>query len=459
MLIRLAEDLARALVPGTFASILQQFTAVTDEQGYFAFPPIGGAEGSTLTAHHEGFEFQQIPLPEASTRELVVTMFPYRSSAALAGHVWQQDGQPAAGAYVSAGDDTVRCDEAGAFALQHMPKGAPRFVRAILPGTLPGEVDVGELTPSECLALEIVLGPPALKLAGRVVDAEGKPVEGAFVWTSDGERFGNVPTELGRITFQLTFDLEGVIAGAGLNNQAGGRRARTDAAGGFELSSLADRRYALFAQHPSTFELAGPLSVSAGSSSAELSFAGEPHQRVAGRVLSFSGEPLAGAKVAVQRTRSGETSASGSFAGGDVPAQTTDADGRFAFEDLCTTGTELRIGAKDAPNETHFALADHQDWEHLELLLAATCHLRVHLSDPGFADALELHDERDQSLGITFDLGGIRCMSESVQIQRGISDVLITDEKARTLVLFKDNEEVERMPLHLVPDRINEVEL
>jgi hypothetical protein len=458
LVLRLEEELGRALTPGTFAAVLPLASVTADEQGAFAFPALGGAEGSTLTASHEGFEAVTILVPSTTERELVLTLQREQRSTALAGRVFRHDGKPADGAYVAAGDAAARCDANGAFALAGEAAQHATRLQAVLPGAQPGELDLTGLASEARQALEIVLGPPALALAGRVRDSEGRPVEGAFVWTPDGERFGNVPTEVGDITFMLTFDLEGVIAGAGANNQAGGRRARTDAQGHFELTGLVARRYALYAQHPRTFELVGPLTVSAGADSAELAFAGEERQRVAGRVVTYSGEPVAGADVAVLRTRAGERGASGPYPGSDVPSLTTDSEGRFAFDELCTAGTELRVTAKDALTGATFALIEHTDLGRLELALAATCHLRLRLDDPDFADGLELHDERDRALEITFQLGGIHCMSQSVEILRGVSDVLITDETARTLVLFKDSQEVERIPLRLEPGRINELQ-
>ncbi|HEX6883564.1 MAG TPA: sigma-70 family RNA polymerase sigma factor, partial [Planctomycetota bacterium] len=237
--LQLADALAQELQPGTFSATLPVARTTSAADGSFAFPTLGGAPGSLLWAQADGHASASLTLPEESSDELVVTLARAARDAALAGRVWRADGLPAAGAYVSAGEASARCDGEGAFELED--EALPTRLRAVLPGHLPGELDLAGLPADERRELELVLGPAALRIAGRVEDAQGRALAGAQVWTTDGERFGEIPTRVGELTLLLDFDLEGVIDGA--EAQAGGREATSDGAGRFELTGLVDRSY------------------------------------------------------------------------------------------------------------------------------------------------------------------------------------------------------------------------
>jgi len=450
--LQLADELARELQPGTFAATLPVARATSAADGTFAFPTLGGAPGSRLWAKADGHASASLELPSESRDDLVVTLERSARDGALAGHVWHADGRPAAGAYVSAGEDSARCDGAGAFELAPRDGAAPVRLRAVLPGHLPGELELAGVPADERRRIELVLGPAALRIAGRVEDAQGRAVAGAKVWTPDGEPFGEVPTRVGEMTLLLDFDLEGVIDGA--EAQVGGREATSDAEGRFELTSLVERTYALYALDPRTGELAGPVPARAGES-VVLRLPGEPRVRVAGRVLSFAGEPLAGVKVApVRALRAPFGRSSGSRWG---EARTTDAEGRFAFEELCAEGTSLAVFAPDAPQHSSFELAAEPDLAALELRIPAPRFLRVVLDDPARADGLAVHDARDEPLDVIVQVGGVQLACAAFFLQGGASDVILTDERARTLVLHRGGQESEHIPLQLAPGQVNEV--
>jgi hypothetical protein len=80
----------------------------------------------------------------------------------------------------------------------------------------------------------------------------------------------------------------------------------------------------------------------------------------------------------------------------------------------------------------------------------------VLLSDPARADTLMLLDERDEPIPFTFLVGSISLSADAVSIEGGRSDLLQTDESARTLVLSR-NEVQERIPIRLVPGQVNEL--
>jgi len=455
--VTLAESLARELTPGSFAGSLPLARAESDAEGCFELPSVGGAPGSRLFASAQGLSHDEIELPSASSSDLVLVLGPPAPVAnALTGHVVHADGRPASGAYVSTGDEATRAAEDGSFELALEPDAKAERVRAVLAGFLPVELELAGLSGEARADLVIVLGGAARTIAGRVLDGRGEPIAGARVWTSDGDRFGVIPTRTGDLTGNLTFDVESVMAGARLP-QDDGRRALSNEHGGFVLSGLGERRYALFAFHPRTQELVGPVEVSSGSDGVVLTLAGtEPTHAVAGRVTTLSGEAVPGAWVRVQRTR---------HAGGRTSTHrvdfsfhaVTDTEGRFRFEELCTAGTVLLVSADDYPGETTCALDAESDLESLVVRMRAACHLRLFLEDPGSADSLMLEDERGESLDLTIQLGGLLMTASAIHLGGGVSDLITTDERARTLVLHKGREEVARIALQLLPGEVNEI--
>ncbi|HEX6886396.1 MAG TPA: hypothetical protein VF530_23675, partial [Planctomycetota bacterium] len=258
---------------------------------------------------------------------------------------------------------------------------------------------------------------------------------------------------VGELTLLLDFDLEGVIDGA--EAQAGGREATSDGAGRFELTGLVDRSYTLHAIDPRTGELVGPVPVRAGDQTVVLRLPGEPRLRVAGRVLSFAGEPLAGVKVAPVRTLRSAGGRTGRSRWGE--SRTSDAEGRFVFEELCTEGTVLSVHAADAPHVSSFELAVQPDLAALELRIPGPRYLRVLLDDPERAEGLALHDAEGRALDVVVQVGGVQLSCAAFFLQGGTSDVILTDERARTLVLHRGGKESERIPLFLAPGSVNEI--
>lgn len=457
--IYLAEALAHELTPGAFAGGLPLAQVRSDTEGRFEFPAAGSAPGSRLFATADGFERGELELPNESSSALVLTLTSAKlAEHGLAGHVLYADGRPASGAYVSTGGTATRTTEDGSFQLAPERGERVERVRAVLAGHLPAELDLAGLTGAERAELVLVLGDAARTIAGRVLDGRGEPIAGARVWTTDGEPFGAVLTNTGGgVDFVLEFDVESVIAG-GRTPQEDGRRARSDEQGRFELTSLAERRYALFAFHPRTQELAGPVEVAAGEGGVVLQLAGaEPVHAVAGTVTTLSGEPIAGASVRVQRKGPGSRGGTRTHRVDPSFHASTDAAGRFRFDELCTAGSELLVSAEDSTTELVCPLRDEADVERIVVRLPAACHLRVYLADPSSADGLMLEDERGESLALTMQLGGMLMMATGITISDGVSDLLTTDERARTLVLHKGQEEVARIPLLLRPGEVNEI--
>jgi len=158
----------------------------------------------------------------------VVRDFVLRAGGVVAGRVSLRDGTPVAGVRVTvlprdAGKlgGQVRelvavSDRLGAYRVAGVPAGVDVLVEAVGPTGVKTRTDAFRVASGEDKAVDVVLRPGA-KLAGRVVDAAGRPVAGARV------RFGHVePEDLGRLDNSFRAD-----------DHLGPRTFVADAAGGF----------------------------------------------------------------------------------------------------------------------------------------------------------------------------------------------------------------------------------
>jgi hypothetical protein len=168
--------------------------------------------------------------------------------------------------------------------------------------------------------------------------------------------------------------------------------------------------------------------------------------RVAGRVVSATGIPLAGATI--QPLRGPVLQQPPELK--DVPlVSETDAEGRCAFEALVAPGTHLQL-YHERTFYRFVALDDHRDLAQLELVEPLLCELQVDLTrEPELANALEILDENGRALEVLEPSAGIVGMPTRPEIRDGRSNVLRVPESARTLVLYRAGGEVLRRPLAL----------
>src|SRR5690606_21781327 len=204
------------------------------------------------------------------------------------------------------GGDSVQAGDDGRFAAPWSFGQRPRCVRAVLPGagavteTLRPGADQPGWVPELPITLQLPLQPGIVR--GRVIDANGAPAAGIYVWTPDLTWLGNVTVEHQGHRLSSPSSVEGVA-----NNPNGGMDAvfelgtTTDADGRFALHGLMDRSYTLFGMAPTSLVAAGPMLASPGDD-VELRLASPRLQPVAGRIVTRQGgEPLAGVNIVVGR--------------------------------------------------------------------------------------------------------------------------------------------------------------
>lgn len=116
----------------------------------------------------------------------------------------------------------------------------------------------------------------------------------------------------------------------------------------------------------------------------------------------------------------------------------------------------LWLRGDDVMPLTRQVLSASPDIGELEIVLEARFHAKVELShDPELADSFWAVDDDDRRVNM-FDIGpGGMTELHDANLQEGRSATLGIPDRASTLVFAKGGEEVRRIPLSLVPGRLN----
>lgn len=432
-------------------SLPQRWRARSAPDGRFALDAAPAVPGIALHAALAGYAPHAAELALQSSDALAVVLARPRGAAGLVqGIVLDPAGERAEGARVSAGEEIARTDERGRFALR-VPRGpgAARLL-ALLPGFLPAvheperDADGAPLWPEDVV---LQLRGPAGALAGRVVDADGRPVVGAKVWLRD-------PTPFGK-SGETRLVAESLLRG----DERFWSFVLSDADGAFALGGLLDRPYRLQAIDPRTLASVTSDRLRAEDAPVELRLPTDGVQaRVAGRVVTSAGQPIAGVSVRLLRT----TFELDHEHGTDNEAQEsepvlTGADGAFAFRGVVRQGV-LALAAGDTILAAAASLEDEQDLERIEIVASLRLHLQVELDEPhGRADRLEVLDAGGRPVPLRVFRGPGSDADHAMPILAGRSAVLSVDERAAELVLLRGAERVGRVPLYLTPGATNVV--
>jgi RNA polymerase sigma-70 factor (ECF subfamily) len=451
--IELDADLRRDVgLPLDFA-FARGWRASTDFHGAFEFASAPAARGELVVRSPKHREHRE-PLPEFGARGLEVVLEPLESPhAVVAGVVSTANGEPAADAWVALGNRSTQTDADGRFRLDVTATatdgpavkdsdGTWRIVddvstlravkRGHLPATLalPPREELGSWPDAEHLVLR--LGGEPLAIRGRVEDDAGRPIAGAKVEVAATTPFGIIKSGE-HVAYSTT--IEALLTRSG-SDVAG----ETDETGHFELDGLLDRDYELVARDPRTMRRAEPRTVRAGAPDVVLRLAPcKRCGRVAGRVVSPSGEPLADVRIYPALPNGAASLDVGN-------AATTDAAGQFEFAALELDGLGFQITSETAFMTFFRALAPDEDPERLSLVLSRRAFVQVDLgSRPEFADAFVALDARGERVQTMQFMDAAIFFPERVEIVHGKSEVVAVEETCRSLVLYASDAEVTRI--------------
>ncbi len=447
----------------------QLWSAGSDDAGLFALEDAPQLDGARLRVTADGFSTWSAPAPQFTDLGLrVVLQTPLASDGFVRGVVVDPTGAPVQGAVVAFGLDTQRTPSDGLFAFRiDDPESFGRRVgasattlAAVARGWLPTEFrpPQRDSAPAWPAFVKLELAGETLKLSGRVEDAKGEPRAGIRVYVADATLLGVVD------------DRPALVETLFAAGEGAWKYVESDAAGRFELDGLLDREYVVRAHDPSTLLRVDSKPTRAGGREVVLRLpTDELHPLVAGRVLSLSGTPVAGAQVrpmcdALSVSYLGRTI---STSHDRIDGATTDDEGRFELRNVPKSLVYLRVdGESILPVEygryveNDPRVADTQLRElpreritELEIRVEARCHMRVELAHAEFADELAVLDAQGRETAISlFDANGRRD-TERHPLHAGRSAMLSVPESGRTLVLFKAGVEVARSALELDPSQ------
>ena len=462
--LRLAHQLFRRLGvehgPGVNAV---RWSARSGPDGRFELPEGVGGTDVFLLVEKIGFLDGVVDLPDYDEPDLVATLVAMEEAYTVTGVVLDPHGDGLAGARVSLGSDIVTTGEGGAFTLTWDPvrlrgspyeRGADGVWRARKTQTHLAALHPDYAPVRRELSLELVrepvvlrLGTDPLSISGRVVDGAGEPRRNVQIWLTDPTYFGQIEITSGESVVHSERNLER-LSGDG---EPG---AVTDAEGRFRLPGLLDREYRLQAFDPVSASYGPGWTLAAGSTGVTLRLEDDPSAvAVAGVVVSWGGEPLAGVSLRpVRRSGAGERPPFNSS--GAVQA---DDQGRFAFGTLAAEGTQLHLSGEGFFMHIERLDEVEGDLSDLRLVVPLLGELRVTLDDAGAADQLAVLDAEGEPLELVISRGPYLSVTQKAVLSEGSSSVIQVDQRASTLVLSLEGREVARRPLTVTPGERTDV--
>ena len=236
--------------------------------------------------------------------------------------------------------------------------------------------------------------------------------------------------------------------------------AETGAAGSFVVEGLLDQPYRLAAIDTVSLLATTSAPVPAGATDVKLVLdRTRCHARVAGRVVSRLGTPLAG--VVITCVHEGYVTA-GSAQGATCSSSlsgaktTTDKDGGFELLDVPRDGVRVWADGRGVVAQGQRLRPD-EDVTKLEIVVSTRCHFRVEPADPsaplGVAFSLLEADGRERWIDV--HRPGNRVSSISSPLVDGHSQIVSTLDGPCVLVVEHGDGSTTRVPVVLRPDGPN----
>jgi hypothetical protein len=187
--------MARRLLAGKERASARTWVARSGADGAFALEGVGWTEELALVARLDGFVEARVALPPENTRGLEILLRqPARGARSVSGVVVDPAAEPVVGATVAFETGKgVTSDREGRFVIEAPPGRQSAVLWAVQRGRAPARHEFADLeaylasTPRAQLVL--TLGERPESIGGVVVDGDGAPVAGAWVFTWDMQRW------------------------------------------------------------------------------------------------------------------------------------------------------------------------------------------------------------------------------------------------------------------------------
>lgn len=348
----------------------------------------------------------------------------------IEGVVVDVDGGPVAGAQVFVGDDSTTSDERGSFRLRFPTSSTGTPVIAVAPGRGAAVGPGARPTPDP---IELVL-------------TAGRTLRGRLVPFDDADSLTDYRVSLYRATMFEDGWVEEVSADVPLPIQV-------VVDGSFELTGLLDRPYHLRVWHQPTFRgiITEPIPPADQDIVIELDRS-DLWPTLRGRLVLPDGAPVANASVSL-RWFTAEYSFGNNSESRRVGV--TDAAGAFELHDVPRENTHLVLDHPAMkPIEWSTTLYDGA-----EIVFTAPALLRftVDEADPARFDSIQVLDADLRSIPFTSYTAVSEHYGHVVELQSGSSGVCEVTPAAHFLALYRDGDEVRRLPLHLTPGEVTRI--
>ncbi|HTF86956.1 MAG TPA: carboxypeptidase-like regulatory domain-containing protein, partial [Planctomycetota bacterium] len=421
-----------------------EFKTESAADGTFHMPAVPAVAGATLRAFSGEDRQGEIALPVATSLDLRIVLKTREALGKdphLSGIVLSAEGQPVAGARVLLTGLSTTSASDGHFDLVAPDWEFGGQLFAVKVGFQPGMVELSErAAQNDDSPIVVHLGPQSLEIRGTVLLADGKPAAGWSVVLNGGTEVSGM---------QLAENLA-----AGLSGHY--RQLATSATGTFTLTGLSPRAYGVRVWDSKTLLTLTAEEVPAGTHDLVLRVPSDAFwPEVRGKVVDRRGAPVAGAKVNVQlttfRTRNSAYSES-------TEGVETSADGSFQLTGVPRRDVVLTISG-DELIAKQFS-SDQLDMKsELRLVAELRCHVRLLCEGKeDLPDRVEVIGAGGDPMPIfTFMPGGWSSMQALWITQTGSTHAFAVGDSATTLILFKEEEELARLPLTLVPGQVTEL--
>jgi hypothetical protein len=409
----------------------------TDALGRFEFLRAPGIPGQLLSAERRDPDGSLLHArrtldggDQLDLRLVASVQAPQRSGS-IRGIVVDEHDAPIAGAWVQFGQDDESSDERGEFVITLTTTPDSKRPLTGMLNERAGRIDgVGlELqTQRDLIGVRLVLRGASGSIRGRVIDERGASSEGWLVDLADPTPSGTSDTSL-----------EGALRGAPKFGVPVGEDGR------FELGGLLDRSYRVRCWRPDSLVAIESEPVRPGETELVLRVPADAvAPRIAGRVVSIHGEPLANVTVRGEL----DTFESVNIRHFITRVTTTDSEGRFEFLELAR---KMRLSTNGDDLEWRTTeLEPGANLENLTLVAAREMRVQVELAPMDPADRLSIVSGDGSPRDIRIQTPEVTSYGHrSVRRTGAHFPMIVVPEDAAAVILWSGDTELRRLQLSL----------